>query len=130
MDGIEELKGIIVLAATNRIDILDAALLRPGRFDRLLELRLPDEKDRLAILRIHARAKPLTPDVNLGELARKTEGFSGADLESLCREAGLAAIRKFLAKGPEQPLSAFEISARHFQLAFERVSLEQDKLPG
>jgi len=122
MDGIEEMKGIIVLAATNRIDMLDPALLRPGRFDRLLELHLPDEQDRLAILLVHARAKPLTADVDLAELSRKAEGFSGADLESLCREAGLAAIREFLAQGSDQPFADFHITARHFQLAFDRVS--------
>jgi transitional endoplasmic reticulum ATPase len=102
--------------------MLDPALLRPGRFDRLLELRLPEEKDRLAILRVHTRAKPLTAEVDLKALARRSEGFSGADLESLCREAGLAAIREFLAKGSDQPLSAFEVSAKHFELAFDRVS--------
>jgi transitional endoplasmic reticulum ATPase len=122
MDGIEELKGIIVLAATNRIDIVDPALLRAGRFDRLLELPLPDEKDRLAILRVHTRGKPLAADVDLEALARNAEGFSGADLDGLCREAGLAAIREFLAKGTEQPIAAFEIGAKHFQRASEEVS--------
>ena len=122
LDGIEDLKGIIVLAATNRIDILDPALLRAGRFDRLLELRPPDESDRLAILRVHTRGKPLTADVDLEELARTTEGFSGADLESLCREAGLAAIREFLAQGSDQPLTAFQIRLAHFALARQRVA--------
>ena len=122
MDGIEELKGILVLAATNRIDMLDPALLRPGRFDRLLELRLPEEKDRLAILRIHTRAKPLTPDVDLVDLSHRTEGFSGADLDSLCREAGLAAVREFLAHGTGHPFSAFHIDPAHFQSALERVA--------
>ena len=122
MDGIEELKGIIVLAATNRLDILDPALLRPGRFDRLLELRLPEAVDRLAILRVHTRDKPLTKDVDVAELARKTEGFSGADLENLCREAGLGAIREFLAQGEDRPLSDFEIRPIDFEHAFEKVA--------
>jgi transitional endoplasmic reticulum ATPase len=121
MDGIEELKGIIVLAATSRIDIVDPALLRAGRFDRLLELPLPDEKDRLAILRVHTRGKPLAAEVDLNGLARATEGFSGADLEGLCRDAGLAAIREFLALEPAPPVSAFEIGAQHFQRAFEQA---------
>ena len=121
MDGIEELKGIIVLAATNRLDIVDPALLRAGRFDRLLELSLPDEKDRLAILEVHARGKPLAGEVDLSGLARDSEGFSGADLEGLCREAGLAAIREFLALEPAPPVSAFEIGAQHFQRAFEQA---------
>jgi transitional endoplasmic reticulum ATPase len=121
MDGIEELKGILVLAATNRIDILDPALLRVGRFDRLLELSLPDQRDRLSILRVHTREKPLQSGLDLESLAGRTEGFSGADLEGLCREAGLAAIREFLAQGTEQPLSSFEISVKHFDQAFEKV---------
>jgi transitional endoplasmic reticulum ATPase len=121
MDGIEELKGILVLAATNRIDILDPALLRVGRFDRLLELSLPDQRDRLAILRVHTREKPLESGLDLESLAGRTEGFSGADLEGLCREAGLAAIREFLAQGTEQPLASFEICAKHFDQAFEKV---------
>ncbi|MGC9969322.1 MAG: CDC48 family AAA ATPase [Bryobacteraceae bacterium] len=122
LDGIEELKGIIVLAATNRIDILDPALLRAGRFDRLLELRPPDENDRLAILRVHTRGKPLTAEVDLAALARETEGFSGADIESLCREAGLAAIREFLAQEGGQPLAAFQIGVAHFEMARHRVA--------
>jgi transitional endoplasmic reticulum ATPase len=122
LDGIEELKGIIVLAATKRIDMLDPALLRAGRFDRLLELRPPEENDRLAILLVHTRGKPLTPGVNLAAMARATEGFSGADIESLCREAGLAAIREFLAKGGSQPLADFQIGAAHFEMARSRVA--------
>jgi transitional endoplasmic reticulum ATPase len=122
LDGIEELKGIIVLAATNRIDILDPALLRAGRFDRLLELRPPEESDRLEILRIHTRGKPLTAEVDLGAMARETEGFSGADIESLCREAGLAAIREFLAQEGGQPLAAFQIGAAHFEMARHRIA--------
>jgi transitional endoplasmic reticulum ATPase len=122
LDGIEELKGIIVLAATNRIDILDPALLRAGRFDRLLELRPPEESDRLEILRIHTRGKPLTAEVDLAALARETEGFSGADIESLCREAGLAAIREFLAQEGGQSLADFQIGAAHFEMARHRVA--------
>jgi transitional endoplasmic reticulum ATPase len=122
MDGIEELKGILVLAATNRLDMLDPALLRAGRFDRLMELPLPDEKGRLAILQVHTRGKPLVADVDLETLARETEGFSGADLEGLCRGAGMAAIREFLAKGTDQPVSTFGIRAEHFDQAYEKVS--------
>jgi transitional endoplasmic reticulum ATPase len=81
MDGIEELKGVVVLAATNRLDIIDPALLRCGRFDFILEMPLPDEKTREAIFRIHTRGKPLARDVNLAELARLTEGKVGSDIE-------------------------------------------------
>ncbi|MDJ0269861.1 MAG: CDC48 family AAA ATPase [Aigarchaeota archaeon] len=94
MDGIEELSDIIVIGATNRPDMLDPAVLRPGRFDRLIFVPPPDEKSRLSILKIYTRRMPLTDDVNLEEIASRTEGYSGADLESLCREAALSALRR------------------------------------
>jgi cell division protease FtsH len=94
MDGFEPKEGTIVMAATNRPDILDPALLRPGRFDRRITIDLPTMQDRLEILKIHARNKPLADDVNLEQLARGTPGFSGADLENLLNEAALLAARK------------------------------------
>ena len=131
LDGIEELKGVVVLAATNRLDRVDPALLRPGRFDFLVELPLPDRQARRAILGVHTRSMPLADDtsagpsagseqalrqaqgdssgqaVNLDALAEATEGFSGADLEGLCHRAALLAIREYLedhesAKAEEQ----------------------------
>jgi transitional endoplasmic reticulum ATPase len=96
MDGIEELKGVVVLAATNRLDIVDPALLRPGRFEVLMELPVPDREARLAIFRVHTRGKPLAPDVDLAELAERTEGLVGADIEGLCRQAAMLAIREYL----------------------------------
>jgi len=96
MDGIEELTDIVVIGATNRPDMLDPAVLRPGRFDRLILVPPPDEKARLKVLRIYTRRMPLTEDVNLEELASRTEGYSGADLESLCREAALSALRRHI----------------------------------
>lgn len=94
MDGFEPNNGVVVLAATNRPDILDSALLRPGRFDRRVMLDLPDINDREAILKIHAKNKPLTPDVNLRQIAERTPGFSGADLANLVNEAAIAAARQ------------------------------------
>jgi cell division protease FtsH len=93
MDGFEPNEGVIVLAATNRPDILDPALLRPGRFDRRVMIELPSTSERVAILRVHARNKPLAGDVSLEEIARGTPGFSGADLENLLNEAALNAAR-------------------------------------
>jgi cell division protease FtsH len=93
MDGFEANQGVVVLAATNRPDILDTALLRPGRFDRQVTVDLPTRDAREAILAIHARRKPLAPDVDLGEVARATPGFSGADLRNLLNEAALLAAR-------------------------------------
>lgn len=94
LDGFEPDTGIIVIAATNRPDVLDPALLRPGRFDRQVVVDLPDIKDRLAILKVHAQGKPMSPDADLRELAERTPGFSGADLANLLNEAAILAARK------------------------------------
>jgi cell division protease FtsH len=94
MDGFEENEGVIVIAATNRPDVLDPALLRPGRFDRQVVVDAPDVKGREEILRIHARKVPLTADVSLARIARGTPGFTGADLANLINEAALLAARK------------------------------------
>ena len=93
MDGFETNEGIIVMAATNRADILDPALLRPGRFDRQIHVNLPDVRGREQILKVHARNKPLAPDVNFKILSRMTSGFSGADLENLLNEAAILTAR-------------------------------------
>ena len=94
MDGFDANDGVIVMAATNRADILDKALLRPGRFDRQVYVGLPDVKGREEILRVHTKNKPLAPDVSLKTIAKSTAGFSGADLENLVNEAALLAARK------------------------------------
>ena len=94
MDGFGENEGIIIIAATNRPDVLDPALLRPGRFDRQVTVSLPDANEREAILKVHAKNKILAKDVNLGNLSLRTPGFSGADLENLLNEAALLAVRR------------------------------------
>ena len=93
MDGFESNEGVIIMAATNRADILDPALMRPGRFDRQVYVNLPDVKGREAILKVHARNKPLAPDVSFRAVARLTAGFSGADLANLLNEAAILAAR-------------------------------------
>ena len=93
MDGFKENKGVIVVGATNRVDILDAALLRPGRFDRQVTVNLPDRLGRVGILKVHARNKPISDDVSLVQLANRTPGFSGADLANLLNEAAILATR-------------------------------------
>ena len=93
MDGFKENKGVIVVGATNRVDILDAALLRPGRFDRQVTVNLPDRLGRVGILKVHARNKPVSDDVSLVQLANRTPGFSGADLANLLNEAAILATR-------------------------------------
>lgn len=122
LDGIEDLKGVVVLAATNRMDRVDPALLRPGRFDFLVELPAPDRDARLAILRVHTRRMPLADDVDLEALATASEGFVGADLEGLCRRAALLAIREFLGHAPlEEAEAALNVCRRHFETAFEET---------
>ena len=116
LDGIEELKGIVVLAATNRLDIIDEALLRAGRFDFHLELPVPDEETRLEIFNVHTKNKPLGPDVDLKAMAKAAEGLVGSDIESVCRKASMMAIREFIESGKED-YSDFTISNKHFQQA-------------
>lgn len=116
MDGIEEIKGIVVLAATNRLDIIDTALLRTGRFDFLLELPVPDEETRLEIFQVHTKEKPLAPDVDLEALAGASEGLVGSDIEAICRKAAMTAIREFIDKGGKDE-SKFLISRKHFNEA-------------
>ncbi len=113
MDGFDERHEVIVLAATNRPDVLDPALLRPGRFDRQIEVPLPERLGREGILRIHSRTLPLAPDVNLTTLAGATTGFSGADLENLCNEAALNAARR----------TAAQVTLADFLEALDKVQL-------
>ena len=115
MDGIEELRGVMVLAATNRPDMVDPALRRPGRFDVMLELPRPDAASRKAIFQVHTGSKPLAEDVDLDALVVSTEGRVGADIEGICRHAGLAAIREFLTEHPDGgPAEKLYIYNRHF----------------
>merc|ERR1719484_6436 len=93
MDGFEGNSGVIVLAATNRGDVLDNALLRPGRFDRRVPVDLPDVKGRLSILKVHAKGKPLATELDLGIIAKRTTGFSGASLANLMNDAAIVAAR-------------------------------------
>jgi transitional endoplasmic reticulum ATPase len=94
MDGVEKLKNVVVIGATNRLDLVDPAFLRPGRFEKLIEIPLPDEKARAKIFQIHTKKMPLAKDFDLKYLVENTEGFSGAEIAGICREAGLSAIRK------------------------------------
>ncbi|TMC20515.1 MAG: CDC48 family AAA ATPase [Chloroflexi bacterium] len=97
MDGIEGREGVIVLAATNRSELIDPALLRPGRFDLVVELEYPTEEERSAIFAVHTRGKPLVPEISMQELAQLTPGRSGADIEAICRRASLLALREWIA---------------------------------
>ena len=113
MDGITLLKNVVVIGATNRPDILDPALLRPGRFDRIIYVPPPDEGARLEILKVHTRRMPLADDVDLAQIAKMTEGYSGADLAALCREAAMTALRE--AGKPTK------VRSEHFVQAMKKV---------
>src|SRR5512136_534588 len=106
MDGLEERGQVVVIGATNRVDAIDAALRRPGRFDREIEIGVPSEMDRIEILKIHTRGMPLSEDVSLNTLAQQTHGFVGADLAALAREAAIRALRRYL---PDLDLDAEEV---------------------
>ena len=117
MDGFDSREGVIVLAATNRSDVLDQALLRPGRFDRRISVQPPDRRGRAAILRIHTRQVPLAPDADLDEIAAETPGLVGADLKTLVNEAALTAARK----------SESTVTAADFQDAIEKTLLGSER---
>ncbi len=112
MDGIEELKGVLVLAATNRVDLIDPALLRSGRFDLLFEILPPDRKIREDIFKIHTKNKAVAKDVDLKKFSEMTENMVGADIELICRKASMLAIREFIEKLPKN--SKAEYSDKHF----------------
>lgn len=125
LDGVEELNNVVVIGATNRPDLIDLALLRPGRFDRLLYIAPPSREARLEILKIHTQKKPLADDVDLARLASKTEGLTGADLAAVANTAVMMAIREHIARysGEEikQKAKELRVHARHFEKALEKV---------
>lgn len=118
MDGIEDLRDVVVLGATNRPDLLDPALLRPGRFDVRIAVGLPDRVAREEILRVHLRGVPAGDDVDIRVLADETDGLTGAELEALCLKAKLCVIREALASRHEAE-SGLILGARHFHKALE-----------
>jgi transitional endoplasmic reticulum ATPase len=124
LDGVEELKGVLVLGATNRLDMLDPAILRPGRFDEVVEIPMPDEKERRAIFEVHLREKPTAKRCNLQKLAAKTEGFSGAEIAGVCHKASLAAVRRVVAAAgaeKEEATSGLEITMQDLLNAMDEV---------
>ena len=119
MDGLEELQGVVVIGATNRPDMLDSAILRPGRFDRIIATSVPDKKGRLQILKIHTKNMPLGKDVDLNKLAERTDGFVGADIENLVREAAMLALR--------DNINVKEVSKKYFEESLKKVNASVSK---
>ena len=113
IDGLEELEDVAIIAATNRPDIIDPGLMRPGRFDRHIKVDAPNEDARLAIFKVHTKDMPLAKDVKLKKLAKNTEGYVGADIEAVCREAAMLALR--------ENIEATEVSAKFFDEAMDKV---------
>ncbi len=126
LDGIEELKGVLVLGATNRLDRLDPAVLRPGRFDAVVDIPLPDEQGRREIFEIHLRGKPLAQGVDQAKLAADAAGLNGADIAGVCHRAGLSAVRRVVeAAGTEPPDAvALEVTAEDLQSALDEAAGE------
>src|SRR5579884_3044538 len=126
LDGLEELRDVVVIGATNRPDMIDPALLRPGRFDRLLYVPPPDLEARKEIFKIHLKGKPLAGTVNIDELAAKTDGFTGADIEAICETASMLAIREYIEKYKgsdvmKAKLKELGIRPEHFEEAMKKV---------
>jgi transitional endoplasmic reticulum ATPase len=117
LDGLEDLKGVVVIGATNRPDIIDEALLRPGRFDRILEVPVPDKEARKQIFEIHIKKKPLESNVNIDKLVQMTEGMTGADIAAIVNAAAMTAIKEHV----RQRSDKLEISMRHFETALKKV---------
>jgi transitional endoplasmic reticulum ATPase len=133
IDGVEDLQGVVVLAATNRVDRVDPALLRTGRFDQLVELPLPDLAARQAIFGVHTQAMPLAPDVDTARLAAMCADVSGADIDAVCRRAALLAIRERIGGDLPPPTNAelaldidtLQVAARHFDAALEELLVQR-----
>jgi len=113
MDGLQDLNDVLVIGATNRPDMLDPSLLRPGRFDKILLVNAPDEKSRLKILEIHTKNMPLAKDIKLAEIVKRTDGYTGADIEGLVREAGMIALRK--------DITSNQVEKKHFEEALDKI---------
>jgi transitional endoplasmic reticulum ATPase len=126
LDGLEALEDVVVIATSNRPDLIDSALLRPGRLDRHVHVPVPDEAARRAIFDVHTRNKPLADDVDLDSLARKTEGYVGADVEAVCREAAMTASREFIHSVTKEEIGEsvgnVRITMAHFEQALDEVT--------
>lgn len=121
IDGLEELHNVLVIGATNRLDIVDPAVLRPGRFDRIIEVPLPDKKGRKNIFEIHTKKKPLEKDVNVDRLVEMTDGFSGAEIVSVTNRASISALKRYISDTSKQNVKEIRITQKDFENAIEKI---------
>jgi transitional endoplasmic reticulum ATPase len=124
IDGLEDLNDVTVIAASNRPDIIDPALLRPGRFDRSIYIAPPDEEARLEIFKIHTEGKPLASDVDLEKLAKKTQDYTGADIAAICNESVMLAIREYISSGgkmDKEELAKSQVRMKHFKKSMSKI---------
>jgi transitional endoplasmic reticulum ATPase len=126
IDGLEELHNVLVIGATNRVDLIDNALLRPGRFDRIIEVPLPDAKGRENIFKIHTKKKPLGSDINFARLVDLSDGFSGAEIEGVCNRAAMSAIRRYINKG-EKSVKSIKVTQEDFENAIQKIRPDKVK---
>ena len=120
IDGLEELHDVLIIGATNRVDLIDSALLRPGRFDRIIEVSLPDTKGRENIFKIHTRKKPLAEGIDFAKLVQLTNGFSGAEIEGLCNRAAMSSIRRYVDK-KEKNVKSIKITQEDLENAIQKM---------
>jgi ATPases of the AAA+ class len=120
IDGLEELQDVLIIGATNRVDLIDSALLRPGRFDRILEVPLPEAKGRENIFKIHTTKKPLAEGIDFAKLVELTDGFSGAEIEGICNRAAMSSIRRYVDK-KEKNVKSIKITQEDFENAIKKV---------
>jgi transitional endoplasmic reticulum ATPase len=135
MDGIQEMQGVVIIAATNRVDMIDTALLRPGRFDKIVLVPNPDRNTRERILEIHTKGKPVSKDIDLGRIADLTEGFSGADMSAVANTAISVVLQEYLAKynTPEEAArhtSEALVSMKQFEEAVKKIKTQKEMKPG
>jgi len=134
LDGIQALQGVVVLAATNRVDMVDPALLRSGRFDKIIAIPLPDDEARRQVLQIHMKGKPISKEVEVGELVKMTAGFNGADLAALVNTAVSMVLQAYIAKYPKpedakKHLTEAVVTYEHFQEAAKKVRSSRESKP-
>ena len=135
MDGIQEMQGVVIIAATNRVDMIDNALLRPGRFDKIVLVSNPDRNTRERILEIHIKGKPVSNDIDLGRIADLTDGFSGADMSAVANTAISVVLQEYLAKyntteEAAKHTSEALVSMKQFEEAIKKIKIQREMKPG